>query len=272
MHVFVEMLHCTLNSITTCYTEVTRKKKQIPISKWCQISKQDTHAYFKAWGINRFPSQAKSPCKGEVFLVTRRDTVYSVIEGYVIFYTTGCLLPPGRSGKTLVSLCPASSCTPRQTCLSLLKYTESSKKPRSFGISRGTEASPAAAPSDTSVCCPLAARSHRKGLAEGSAPRKGPESQERAAATHLQGDTGWWYAHSSPFLQAGQYLQRSSSFSGFWATLSSPSSATKGDELEAFQLLQAIQDMTPLVNFPHHPVSQSYTLLCLQLHKTNESK
>lgn len=100
-----------------------------------------------------------------------RDTVYSVTEGYVTFYTTGCLLPPRRSpGKTLVSLCPASSCTPRQTCLSLLKCTESSKNPRSFGISRGTEASPAAAPADTSVCCPPAARSRRKGRQKEAPP------------------------------------------------------------------------------------------------------
>ena len=51
--------------------------------------------------------------------------------------------------------------------LLLLQCTESSKKPRSFSISRGTEATPAASPSDTSVCCPgghtsaAAARSYK---------------------------------------------------------------------------------------------------------------
>ena len=75
-------------------------------------------------------------------------------------------------------------------------------KPGSFSISRGIEATPAASPSDdTSVlswrapecrCCTqlqssclVTGKSQKEAL-----PRKGPESQARAAATHLQGDTG----------------------------------------------------------------------------------
>lgn len=37
----------------------------------------------------------------------------------------------------------------------------------------------------------------------------------------LQGETRWWSAHSSPFLQAGQHWQCSRSVSGFCASISS---------------------------------------------------